>query len=633
MALLATAGTVRRSQTIFTYGTGAIVDFINGSFMPLGLEQMDQLWALLPERERENITIYEPRLQKILGVSFFLCPPVPGDRQSSDFGKKVERHWSIPCIRFPKWLECPKCHRLGFIGNPFELQPDLKVKCQRCDGFVNPVRFIVACEDGHIDDFPWDWWVHSKSGGSGVKKECKGKELYLKSEGRSAALTDLYVECKGCGAKRDLGKIFQKDSLKPLTCRGKRPWLLQTDKCDNKSLVTLQRGGSNVHFAITASMISIPPASEALAKIFEPAWSWIVSVPEEALEVTVSGYIAKKGFQIDVKAAISWIRRRKGLEDEGSAEDETSARFQEYEALSQTVEAVPSSPYQPEFENALFDVPVRLKNWFDLFSGIKRLREVRAYCGFTRIQPWPVAVEKIRDGINRKQIAPISLNKSHWFPAIEVRGEGIFLRLSEKRIKTWSDDPAVFERARIIDAIYKEMCTKSGMTPVHDITPRLLLVHSFAHVLIRRLSLDCGYSSASLRERLYVSDGDSIAPPMAGILIYTATPDSDGSLGGLVSMATPDRMDTLIGSAIRDASWCGNDPVCCETIPEMQGNRLSGASCHNCLLLPETACEKFNHELDRVMLTGNRIEDKDINIRGYFSDLLECLENFKPWPS
>jgi hypothetical protein len=622
MALVSTAGTVRRSQAVFTYGTGAIVDFITGSFMPLGLEQMEQQWAYLPQRAKEGIVIYEPRLQKVLDVSFFRCPPVPGDRQTSEFGKKVERHWSVPCTRFPRWLECPKCNRLGVIGKPFELQPDLKVKCQACGLPVNPVRFIVACEDGHIDDFPWKFWVHSKERASAEKKECQGSELYLKSEGRSAALSDLYVECNRCGAKRDLGQIFRPGSLKPLRCQGKRPWLLQKDTCD-KDLVTLQRGGSNVHFAISASMISIPPASEALAKVFEPDWSLISSIPEEVLEATLSGYLAKKGFRIDLKAAVSWIKRRKGLEEEGPAEDEASARFQEYEALSQNVEADPAAPTQPEFENILCDVPPALRDWFELFSAAKRLREVRAYCGFTRIQPWPVPVEKIREVIDKKQIATLSVNKCNWFPAIEVRGEGIFLRLSEKKIVNWSGEEAILRRASTIDAIYKEMCSKSGMTPVHNITPRLLLVHSFAHMLIRRLSLDCGYSSASLRERLYVSEGEASVPPMAGILIYTASPDSDGSLGGLVNLVTPEKMRALIKATVRDASWCGNDPVCSETVPELQGDRLSGASCHNCLLLPETACEKFNRELDRVMLSGNRIEGKKETVTGYFSQLLE----------
>ena len=388
---------------------------------------------------------------------------------------------------------------------------------------------------------------------------------------------------------------------------------------------SLQRGGSNVHFAISASMLSIPPASEALAKIFEPKWSIFKFVPDEALEPIVRGFLNEGGYRFEVKAAMSWIKRRKGLEAEGPADDETSARYQEYMALSQKVGADQDSPTQPEFENEPYEVPGELRPWFDLFAATRRLREVRAYCGFTRIQPWPVTIEMIKGLIADNQIAPLSASPRNWFPAIEVRGEGIFVRLSEEKVKTWASNKDISSRAAVIDAIYKTLCEKSGMIPVHDVTPRLLLVHSLAHMLIRRLSLDSGYSSPSLRERLYVNDGDTTTPSMAGILIYTATPDSDGSLGGLVSLATPERMKILIMNAIQDAAWCGNDPVCLETVPELQGDKLSGASCHNCLLLPETACEKFNRELDRVTLVGNKIDDSGSSIQGFFSDLLEQM--------
>jgi hypothetical protein len=285
------------------------------------------------------------------------------------------------------------------------------------------------------------------------------------------------------------------------------------------------------------------------------------------------------------------------------------------------LEADPSAPSQPEFENITFEVPFEISRWFDLFAKVKRLREVRAYCGFTRVQPLPLPIEKIRFAIDRKEIAALSVYRHNWFPAIEVRGEGIFLRFREDTVREWQDDKGVISRADTINSIYNEICEKSGSSALYKITPRLLLIHSFSHAMIRRLSLDCGYNSASLRERLYISDGDGTCPPMAGILIYTASPDSDGSLGGLVSLASPQRIMSLILTSLQDASWCGNDPVCVETSPELLGDRLSGASCHNCLLLPETACEKFNRELDRVLLCGIKQNNEEYAIKGFFGNL------------
>ena len=161
-----------------------------------------------------------------------------------------------------------------------------------------------------------------------------------------------------------------------------------------------------------------------------------------------------------------------------------------------------------------------------------------------------------------------------------------------------------------------------GYVREYGITARLLLVHSFAHALIRTISIDCGYSSSALRERLYVSEPDGLRPAMNGVLIYTGSPDSEGSLGGLVRLAEPAQLGRIVLRAIRSAQWCGSDPVCLETDPAQSGDRVSGAACHCCLLVPETACEKFNRELDRTMLVGSSEADTSGHWKGFFDT--EC---------
>jgi hypothetical protein len=220
----------------------------------------------------------------------------------------------------------------------------------------------------------------------------------------------------------------------------------------------------------------------------------------------------------------------------------------------------------------------------------------------------------------QKKIAPLTAGQAAWRPAVEIRGEGVFLRLNEEHLTEWSCETAVAERAAKINRLFTDRCSRDGVTPPYQITPRHLLVHSLAHILIRRMSLDCGYSSASLRERLYISDGEGAVPRMAGVLIYTASPDSDGSLGGIVSLAEPNRISSMLERAVEDALWCGNDPVCIETEPHMNGERLNAAACHNCLLVPETACEKFNRELDRGMLVGFPVSASGAIVSGFFSD-------------
>jgi hypothetical protein len=615
MNFIQSVGSARRSQGIFTFGTGAIVDFTSGSFMPLGLYHMDQQWYGMPREAKEAATFYEPRLQRLLGVQAFRGYPTPGEGQLSNYGERVKSAWGVPCVRFPTWMECPKCHRIGKIDDPFQLEPSESVTCLSCRIEVNPVRFIVGCRKGHIDDFPWLQWVHLKKG-----QACRNPVIHLRSKGKSAALGDLFLECR-CDAKQGLAGIFKTAEMIKFRCRGQRPWLLSYEGCGDP-IISLQRGGSNVHFSVIASMLSIPPASESIAKILEPAWGWLSVAPEDALIGMINGYFNKFDKTVDPDKAVDWIRRRKGIDSEETENNEISARHQEFTSLELECRPKLSDTLRPEFENAPFILPNEVSPWIDLVSAVHRLREVRALCGFTRIQPFSLNIEDIAYALTQKKIAPLSAGQMNWRPAVEVRGEGVFFRLNEPRLSAWASKKEVIERAAGIHEIFKKQCDRDGITPPYLITPRHLLVHSLAHILIRRLSLDCGYSSASLRERLYISQGDGVIPPMSGILIYTASPDSDGSLGGLVSLATPERIKHLIRRALKDAMWCGNDPVCIETESHTNGERLIAAACHNCLLVPETACEKFNRELDRGMLVGFPSSHSGEYISGFFHDFM-----------
>lgn len=623
MSFLSSVGAARRSQGVFTYGVGAIADFKKGSFMPLGLWHMDQQWYALPREARDGLTFYEPRLQRLLGVKGFRGYPAPGEGQVGDYGDRVKSAWGVPCVRFPEWLECPRCHRLGKIDDPFELQPSGYVRCinPTCNLEVNPVRFIVACRKGHIEDFPWVQWAHMRAPGV-----CDKPAIKLDSRGKSAALGDLFLTCAGCKSPPSgLGQIFKAAAMRQFRCRGHRPWIGLSETCGG-DLKTLQRGGSNVHFTVVASMLSIPPASEAISKILEPEWHWLSVAPDVALAQMIEGVFSNKGITASVEDAVGWVHRRKGIDDTDQTGMELAARYEEFQALQEAIHPVVVDTQNPEFENVPFRPSDNLTPWIDQVSAVHRLREVRALCGFTRIDPFSSNIEEIPNAIEKKAIVPLSVGKHDWRPAVEIRGEGIFFRFNEEAVTVWSTHPTLIERANAINVLFQARCERDGAEPPYQITPRYLLVHSFAHVLLRRMSLDCGYSSASLRERLYASDGNANTPPMAGFLIYTASPDSDGSLGGLVALATPERIGGLIRRAVEDAFWCGNDPVCIETDPRLGGERLSAAACHNCLLLPETACEKFNRELDRGMIVGFSGLDESDLVSGFFSNFHETDE-------
>jgi hypothetical protein len=256
------------------------------------------------------------------------------------------------------------------------------------------------------------------------------------------------------------------------------------------------------------------------------------------------------------------------------------ARAEEYHALSTTTKDEPSGGFLPNFANDVYQPAGALSNWFDAIGAVSRLREVRVLAGFSRIEPYPVAGEKILEALREGKVSPLSKSANpDWLPAAEIRGEGIFLRFREDAIAEWiGSNPNAVVRATTLESISAGMAVQRGYTREYTITPRLLLIHSFAHAFIRQISLECGYSAASIRERLYVAEATNTQVGMSGVLVYTGSPDSDGSLGGLVRLAREALIERIVLRTINSARWCGSDPVCLETAPAQSGERVGGAA-------------------------------------------------------
>ncbi|MCH7688168.1 MAG: DUF1998 domain-containing protein, partial [Planctomycetes bacterium] len=236
------------------------------------------------------------------------------------------------------------------------------------------------------------------------------------------------------------------------------------------------------------------------------------------------------------------------------------------------------------------------------------LREVRALIGFTRIES-PGDYESLADFPPEQQMR-LSRGNPPWVPANEIRGEGIFFQFSEDQIANWllrcNDLDFQFFKA------HKGWRADRGLTPPEDGYPhlRFVLIHSFAHALIRQLSLECGYTAASLRERIYSRNPGGDRPEMAGVLIYTAAPDSEGTLGGLVSLGEPAVLERHLNQALDSMRLCSSDPLCAEHHPGKEETSVHGASCHACLFAPETSCERGNKYLDRTVLVPTVDQDK-----------------------
>lgn len=283
-------------------------------------------------------------------------------------------------------------------------------------------------------------------------------------------------------------------------------------------------------------------------------------------------------------------------EDDGCGAPEL--RREEYSVLSHEGEfGKPSTDLMIKAMN-LADYDSDIQPYFERICLVHKLRETRAFAGFTRLDtgglPIPTPLEKMNALISQSR-EPHEWRKSGWLPGYIVRGEGLFFILSTERLAEWLQPikKAVDHRIRS----FASAQTRMFRDITDKVTPEFLLLHTFSHLIMLELIFQCGYNSAALRERLYCGKD------MAGVLIYTAAGDSEGSLGGLVRMGKPGNLELVIRRALDKAQWCSSDPVCMES--RGQGpNNVNLAACHSCALVPETSCETGNRFLDRALVVG-----------------------------
>ncbi|WP_406354110.1 DUF1998 domain-containing protein [Streptomyces sp. NBC_01635] len=594
-------GTVRRAQAITTYGVGSLIAVDHESFIVSGLDEAEQGWSL-----DESPRIHERRLARLLGVDCFRLPPASDDKSRD--GLRVRR--------FPWTHSCPECNDLQ--GHREFNSPAGRSVCGTCEVDLVPSRFVVACEAGHLGEFPYRQWVHrSKERGVTTTAQCGGK-LKLRTSGRTSSLRSILVSCTcGQAAEVSMEGSFRRNALKDLglTCRGSRPWLgtsAPAEEC-GRPLRTLQRGSSSVWQPVLKSALSIPPWSDGRADPLAEHWDTLRELDNRAAIEGALKIIFKGGSPIPLDEVMALL----DAEREEDPDDNTAPTFdhryralrnKEYERLrSGNDESEHSRDEQFVCETPSGDQRVLEPLGITGPMLVKKLREVRALKAFTRLSD----AESTTDS---KEM-PLSERPLRWLPAMEVRGEGVFLRLDEDRLAAWEKAPAVAARAEWMRTAHQRVLEQRADDPSRaapsPATPRMVLLHTLAHVLVNEWSLESGYPAAALRERLYAADD------MAGVLVYTATSDSAGSLGGLVAQGEPELLDRTVRSAVLRAEWCSSDPLCMETgMSGAGGTNL--AACHACVMLPETSCEHNNILLDRVLLVGTP-EDPSV---GFFRQVL-----------
>lgn len=556
----------RRSQLLSTYGVGGLFPSESTSFMIAGLHEWD-----VERAER----VPEPRLARALGVKELMAPPAGGRRD-------------VPVIRYPYTQVCPKCRRIGALS---ELSKDKNTaKCKLDNVDLSPFRLLGACRNGHVSEFPVYQWLHK---GQQDRIKSDHHEMKLTALGRTSSLGDLTLTCT-CGVEnRNLEGAIGAGSLAEFgRCRGLRPWLgLDThEDCDQIPRV-VQRGASNVWFPAVRSSISIPPYSDALAKFVDRHWA-MVQDPSAVIPPVLSGLALMSKGRYSPEQIKREIERRRGEESEDEELSEAKLRADEYKAL---LEGREDEGLDSDFVCLRRDVPEGFEDLISDVRKVTKLREVRALQGFTRLDGAP---DPSGSGL---RLCPLAPTRLHWLPAIEVIGEGVFLAFRHSALAEWAGRDFARKRQRMLQQASDRAAAECGRAQsTVDIIK--VAVHTLAHIIIDQFSLDAGYPAASLRERLFVAD------TFAGLLIYTASSDSAGSLGGVASMAESKHLGAALREGLQRLSWCSSDPVCIESTGS-GADGLNLAACHACVLAPETSCEMNNSYLDRALLFGTHDED------------------------
>lgn len=572
---------LRQSETVSPFGPGAITDVSGASLMAPDMTRWNTKHA-------EEIACV--RLSSKLGGGRLLAAPTFSGPLEADVR-------SLEYSRFPEWRFCERCERM--TRKTVVKKGKFANECP-CGGALIPMRYVAACEGGsHLQDVPWPLWVHRGRDEdlSEEQRLCRADDQlkFVRRSDRGEGLRSMFVRCMACRRERSLVSLVGKKALAAdgLRCLGRQPWRGSiASECEHP-LVAKQRGATSNYLAEIVAAIDIPEGQSSAERDLErirthDAFAMFVQdnggplagmlrtkiaqdldVPEHTVDEAAKTSDEDERPVLGLKDG-EWLAFQEKLEN--GRDEETSGFIVDGRRIS-TNPNVPAS---------VFEV-------FTHVGQVRRLRLVRALQGFRRHGQDArfIAADPGEPGRTRRS-----------YPALELFGEGIFLRLDEDRVRQWESRPDVQHRAQTL----MQRLDVGGLTDRLDHPePRFVALHTLAHLLIRRVAFASGYASAALQERIYAST--QRGEPMAGILIYTAAGDAQGTLGGLVRLGAEDKLLPLLLAAISDAEVCSNDPVCIES--DRQGaSNLNLSACHGCALISETSCENRNFLLDRQLLFG-----------------------------
>lgn len=628
----AKAGSARPSSLLYTYGPGAIMDLPHFTVMPAGLDDWDRIWL-----RRDGIpTVHAPRLLEVvrmmLGPQVAELRPFPHQPDTAAFSREGA-DLGVPARVFPQWMRCTGCDRLAPLSafayrNTHPYRTDeaqfLHRPCYGRAGAKKPrkeqpavtARYLLACADGHLDEFPYDWWVH---GGGACPKASDAPVLKMvdNTGGRGASAT---IVCASCDAKRPMNEA-QGDAgrAKLPRCRGRLPHLdgFASEGCDKEARLMLV-GASNLWFPAVQSIIDMPrldpaekrrdDADRVKAALGEDLHAFHDQPKVLRALLKKAGIDAGQWSEDDLAAltelALAPLESEEDRQLRRENWDPVDLLVPEWRYLQQD----PASDRHEDRASGLTLSPRALDPSMPAtvsrVLAVDRLRKVNAVIGFTRIDE----MDRVND-LTSRLVRLTRTDRPAWTVATEDRGEGVFLQLDEEAVARWEervvDSPLwhAHQQAHRRNFERRFSQTAAQVDPDDRMRPpRYWLLHTLGHVLIRQMAMHSGYGAASTSERIYAWEGAGQRPAAAGLLICTTASDSDGTLGGLVRLSEPQLLASIVRHALHRAARCSSDPVCARRTPADPEDFLHGAACHCCVMASETSCERANRFLDRRLL-------------------------------
>ena len=615
-------GGQRPNALLYSGGIGAVVDLPHVSVVVQGLDYWDYRYAT------QDFELTEPRLLQRVRQVLPTVRQLRGTPHSDSEDDDANRV-GVPVTPFPRWMRCTGCRLLAGINaegtGPFKFENSNKYRpdearfahdCRHAapgqrkarQPTVVPARFVLACTAGHLDEFPFVEYVHN-----GV--ECaKGREgrLQMLDPGGNYG-SQISIRCS-CGEKRTMRDALRHHrvpgSVALPGCRARHPHLgwFDPDGCTSPVRAMIL-GASNQWFSLLTKALYIPEIGNQLAILIEKHWGQLSTVDSKG----TLGWALKAMPELaplrdyDVAAVWKEVESRQA-EEEVIPEVEIDLTAREYEAL------VDPSKARRDDRDFTADIVATPPAWTGLIANVvrlSRLRETKALVGFTRVD-----APEWGDPDSSKR-APLSKGDPTWVPAATTHGEGIFLVLRTDVIAEWEKIAQESTHLSKLRAAHGRWRANRDMDAPHEKHwpgDRCLMLHTLSHLLVREIALECGYSSASISERIYANEDRN----EAGILLYTAASDSEGTLGGIVRLSEATQLDRLLRAAFVNARGCSSDPLCAEHAPLPSEDTLHGAACHACLFASETTCERGNRFLDRRLIVPVDLNEPKLAISEHF---------------